>query len=222
MGFCSDLKLAFQQNASEANAIPMANYMKNRFAFYGIKSEQRKALLKAIWKEHSKEINENPWGIALALFQNKERECHYCAVEIISKTLKNKYQKKDIGNIEILITHNSWWDTVDATAKDILGNYLMLYPEEVSTVIERFSNHTNMWLNRSAILFQLGYKEHTNPALLFSECMKHASSNEFFIQKAIGWALREYAKKNSKAVLDFVDSTPLKPLSKREALKHFK
>jgi 3-methyladenine DNA glycosylase AlkD len=91
---------------------------------------------------------------------------------------------------------------------------------ETPKVIERFSNADNMWLNRSALLFQLGYKAKTNFELLQSECEKHKKSNAFFIQKAIGWALREYAKTNPEAVKKFVTNTDLKPLSKKEALKN--
>ena len=91
---------------------------------------------------------------------------------------------------------------------------------ETENVIERFSNSENMWLNRSVILFQLGYKQKTNFDLLKSECEKHKNSNEFFIQKAIGWALREYGKTNPEAVRNFVNSTNLKTLSKKEALKN--
>ena len=76
-----------------------------------------------------------------------------------------------------------------------------------------------MWLNRSAILFQLGYKTRTDESILFEQCLAHKESKEFFIQKAIGWALREYSKTNPDAVLNFVNSNQLKPLSTREALK---
>jgi len=76
-----------------------------------------------------------------------------------------------------------------------------------------------MWLNRVAILCQLGYKQNTNSELLFALCDQHRDSNEFFIQKAIGWALREYGKVNPSAVLTFVDNIDLKPLSKREAIR---
>jgi 3-methyladenine DNA glycosylase AlkD len=86
-------------------------------------------------------------------------------------------------------------------------------------VVERFSNSENMWLNRSAILFQLSYKDKTNFEILKSECEKHKDSNEFFIQKAIGWALRDYSRFNPNGVETYVNSTNLKPLSRREALR---
>jgi 3-methyladenine DNA glycosylase AlkD len=109
---------------------------------------------------------------------------------------------------------------VDTIAKYILGEYLLEFTSETKKTIERFSKSENMWLNRSAILFQLGYKQKTNIEFLFSECIKQAHSKEFFIQKAIGWALREYAKTNPETVKNFVLNNNLKPLSTKEALKN--
>ena len=136
------------------------------------------------------------------------------------KQLKKNYKKEDIQLIEKLLTTNSWWDSVDTIAKNILGEYLLDFPLETKKVMEYFSNSNNMWLNRSAILFQLGYKEKTNFYLLKSVCEKHKNSTEFFIQKSIGWSLREYAKTNPEAVKTFVTNASLKPLSKKEALKN--
>ena len=96
----------------------------------------------------------------------------------------------------------------------------MQFPEETEKVIEKFSNSENIWLNRSTILFQLDYKQKTNLDLLFALCQRHSNSDEFFIRKAIGWALREYAKTNPSAVIRFVETNNLKPLSKKEALKN--
>lgn len=136
------------------------------------------------------------------------------------KQLKGNYTEEDVRLIEKLIITNSWWDSVDTVAKYILGEYLLEFPLKIKNVIEQFSNSENMWLNRSAILFQLNYKQKTNPGILFSECLKHAHSSAFFIQKAIGWALREYAKTNPEAVKKFVVNNNLKPLSIKEALKN--
>jgi 3-methyladenine DNA glycosylase AlkD len=157
--------------------------------------------------------------IAWELFNKEFRELQYCGIEILIKYLKNNYQKEDIKLIEKLLVTNSWWDSVDTIAKNILGHYLIEFPEETEKVIERFSNSKNMWLNRSALLFQLGYKKNTNYELLFSECEKHSKSKEFFIQKAIGWALREFGGTNPSLVINFVNATQLKPLSKKEALR---
>jgi len=220
MSFVKDLEKAFQENGNAGNAVAMEDYMKNHFSFYGIKTEKRRLIFKAILKRHQIEVAENTRNIAVELFSKKQRELHYCSIEILIKGLKKKYSKEDISLIEFLIETNSWWDSVDVISKYILGEYLMQFPEETEKVIQKFSDSENLWLNRSAILFQLGYKQETNADLLFSLCQKHSDSNEFFIRKAIGWALREYAKTNAPAVIRFVEVNNLKPLSKKEALKN--
>lgn len=220
MPFIESLETAFLKNSHPKNAFAMAKYMRNLFPFFGIKTEDRRLIFKTIWKENQQEVAENPREIAWELFTKPQRELQYCGIEILIKKLKNNYQKNDIQLIEKLVITNSWWDSVDTIAKYILGQYLLEYPLETKNVIERFSNSDNMWLNRSAILFQLGYKQKTNFDILKSECEKHKNSNEFFIQKAIGWALREYAKTNPEAVRNFVVNNNLKPLSKKEALKN--
>ena len=220
MPFIESLETAFLENGNAENAVAMAKYMRNHFSFFGIKTVKRRLIFKAIWKENQKEVGENTRAIALELFGKQHREMQYCAIEILTKQLKGNYKKQDIQLIEKLITTNSWWDSLDTIAKFILGGYLLEYPLETKKVIELFSNSKNMWLNRSAILFQLGYKEKTNFDLLQSVCEKHKNSNTFFIQKAIGWALREYSKTNPRDVKKFVTNTDLKPLSKKEALKN--
>ncbi|OOG73619.1 DNA alkylation repair protein [Flavobacterium sp. A45] len=222
MNFIPSLEKAFQENSNAENAVAMSKYMKNNFDFFGIKTDERRLIFKTIWAENQKEVSENPREITMLLYSKKERELHYCALEILIKKLKNNYIKEDIQLIEKLIISNSWWDSVDVIAKFILGDYLRQLPLETDAVISRFSNSENMWLNRSAILFQLGYKEKTNFDLLKLVCKKHRTSTEFFIQKAIGWALREYAKTNPEAVRDFVFNADLKKLSRKEALKNIK
>ena len=101
-----------------------------------------------------------------------------------------------------------------------MGNYLLHFKEKISSVTQKFSSSSNIWLIRTSIIFQLGYKDKTDEELLFKQCLKHKDSEEFFIQKAIGWALREYGKTNPKAVMNFSNSNSLKPLSHREAIRN--
>lgn len=220
MGFINELEFAFENGRNNNHAVPMQKYMKNQFPFFGIKTQERRTILKTVFKNNEEELLQNPRAIASLLFLKEERELHYCAIEILIKTLKNKYLKDDIQIIEKLLCSSSWWDSVDLISKFILGEYLLEFPEETEVVIEQFSSSTNMWLNRSAILFQLGYKQKTSSDVLFEQCLKHSTSNLFFIKKAIGWALREYGKTNPEAVKTFVLKSKLKPLSKKEALKN--
>lgn len=218
--FTKELILLYKDNALDQNADAMAKYMKNLFPFYGIKTDLRRSLHKQALEHNKQEVKDKARRIAIELYAKPERECHYSAVEVLIKALKGQYKLEDITFIEYLLVNNSWWDTVDVISKYLLGEYLKCYPQEITVVTQRFSASDNMWLNRAAILFQLGYKKDTDESLLFDMCYRHRESNEFFIQKAIGWALREYAKTNPETVREFVADAGLKPLSVREALKN--
>lgn len=220
MAFIKQLETTFQAHENKQNSLAMAKYMKNHFDFYGIKTTDRRLLFKEIWNANKDEIKKDVQNIATSLYTKKQRELHYCAIEIVIRECKGNYKKSDIDFIEKLLTTNSWWDSVDTISKYILGQYLLEFPDAVEDTIEKFSNSDNLWLNRSAILFQLGYKEKTDFDLLKAICLQHENSTEFFIQKAIGWSLREYAKTNPHQVIDFVTHRNLKPLSKKEAVKN--
>ena len=219
MLFVTTLIHTFSENSNAEYALAMKAYMKHNFDFYGIKTPQRRLLLNNIKEQFKDEIKTNFREICLNLYDQPQRELHYCAIDILVKELNKKFVIEDIDLIYKFLTTNSWWDSVDVVSKYLLGGYLLQFPNEKTPIIERFSNADNMWLNRSAIIFQLGYKKNTDFELLKSECEKHKNSNEFFIQKAIGWALREYATYNPRAVLEYVENTNLKKLSHKEAIR---
>ena len=219
MDFIAELRNTFQSQINAVNAQQMSAYMLNKFSFYGIKAPLRRSLSKPLIEKHKAEIRDTIRTLTFDLYALPQREMHMIAIELFEKQLRKSYRKEDIELIEKFITTNSWWDSVDFIAKHILGKYLQLYKEETTEVISRFSCVNNLWLQRSSIIFQLGYKEKTDAELLFKQCLIHKDSDEFFIQKAIGWALREYGKVNPKSVLRFVHSNNLKPLSKREAIR---
>lgn len=222
MNFITNLEHDFHQNANSTLALPMEKYMKNNFSYLGIKTDKRRAIFKFNCEKHKVEIKQNYRTIAWELYQKNEREFHYCGIEILMKEIKKNYVLEDILLIEKLLITHSWWDSVDTIAKYLVGGYLQQFPHETFKVIERFSNADNIWLNRTAIIFQLSYKEKTNFELLKAECEKHKESKEFFIQKAIGWALRDYSRYNPSGVMNYVNATNLKPLSQREALRNIK
>jgi len=220
MAFKTELIKQFEAHSNSEYAAQMKAYLRDKFELYGIKTKLRRDLLKDPVNDNKEEVLVNIRAISKELFLHQQREMHHCGVELYEKFLRKKYFKDDINQIEFFITTNSWWDTVDFIAKQILGAYLKQFPEETKSVISKFSKSKNMWLNRSAILFQLGYKEHTDETLFYSLCLEHRHSDEFFIQKAIGWALREYGKTNPDSVLNFVRSNTLKPLSEKEAIRN--
>ncbi|NOU93009.1 DNA alkylation repair protein [Paenibacillus sp. LMG 31456] len=207
-------------HANSEKASPMEAYMRNLFPFLGIKSPDRVKLVKAFIQEHGIP----PQGEELTctireLWQLPEREFHYTALQLLEKHLK-KLEPAAIDLLEELVVTHSWWDTVDTIAGRLIGSYFTQYPDLIPVYTERWINSDNMWLQRSALLFQLSYKKRTDEALLFDYIRRTAHSKEFFLRKAIGWALRQYAKTNEPAVRQFVSETELSPLSVREALKH--
>ena len=135
---------------------------------------------------------------------------------------KKHINETHIPFLEELIVTKSWWDSVDSIVPTFLGGIFLKHPELISAYIPKWIASDNIWLQRTAILFQLKYKEKMDEELLFWIIGQLHSSKEFFIQKAIGWVLREYAKTNPDAVWEYVQNNELAPLSKREAIKHIK
>ncbi len=220
MNFTKDLITQLKTAANAAQALDMEIYMRNRYAFFGVKAPERKAILKEVTNTYKHQLDRLTLiQIVKELYKQPQRELHYCAVELTTRFLKKKFLKEDSAFIQHLITTHSWWDTVDMVAKHHLGGYLKLYSEETTHIIQSFSDADHLWLNRSAILFQLDYKQETNADLLFQLCLQHKDTGEFFINKAIGWALREYGKTNPEAVIAFVSTHCLSPLSEQEALR---
>jgi len=133
--------------------------------------------------------------------------------------MRKKFTPAHLPLFEKLIQTKGWWDTVDFIAPSLAAFVLKNNPDLIEKTISRWQYHDNMWMRRSAILHQLKYKKDTDEKRLFATCKALAHEKEFFIRKAIGWALREYSKVNPDAVRRFVATTELSGLSQREALK---
>lgn len=209
----------FKDHANEEEAVAMGAYMRNQFPFLGIRSPLRKELLRQLFAEYKM-----PEGDALrievaAIFNLPEREFQYAALAILERQ-KKQLTISDLALCEKLITTKSWWDSIDTIAPKIAGAIVLRDREAGEYVMKQWCSSDNMWLNRAAILHQLKYKTEMNEKLLHEIILLHIDSEEFFIQKAIGWVLREYAKTNPKSVRAFAEETKLKPLSRREALKN--
>jgi 3-methyladenine DNA glycosylase AlkD len=210
----------YEAHRNPEKAAGMAAYMKNLFPFSGLQMPTRKLINKAVWLTVQPFVSED-WLLqsALLLWEKNEREYQYAALDLLTKYVKS-LSPVALPVIEGLIIHKSWWDTVDAIAARIVGSLVFRFPELLPT-IDHYSSHENLWLRRTAILHQLSYKQKTDSERLFLYCTVNANSKEFFIQKAIGWALREYSKTNSEAVINYIrsNSHQLSNLSKREGLK---
>nr|WP_313897794.1 DNA alkylation repair protein [Bacillus litorisediminis] len=209
----------FEANRNPEHAIPMQNYMKNNFPFLGIKTPKRRELVKQYFQET--QILKEPFQheLVLALWVQEEREYQNAALDYIGRSIK-KLTKEDLPLIQKLITTKSWWDTVDMLAQHPVGKIANDFPEVIHEKIEGWACGGHLWLQRTSILFQLRYKENTDEALLYRYILQNADSKEFFIQKAIGWALREYSKTNPASVKKFIQENELPKLSIREGSKY--
>jgi 3-methyladenine DNA glycosylase AlkD len=211
----------FEQNANPETAAPMKKYLRNQFELLGIKSPQRRELQKTFIAAHGLPPIEDIDPIMRDLWALPEREYQYTAMDLLDRRQK-KLLPNHVPLLEYLITTKSWWDTVDGLAARQVGRLFIRYPEIRDEHIGRWRISDNFWLRRTTLLFQFPCKKNTDESLLFDLIRENLDSDEFFIQKAIGWALREYSKSNAQSVINFVAQTDLSPLSHREALKWLK
>ena len=215
------LELEFEKNQNEFEAEGMSRYMKNRFTYFGVKKPTRALIQKEWFSIIPKDFTqENKRELVLELWQKEQREFQYVAIDYLAKWKDTELLLDDYEFIEFLLTNQSWWDSVDALASNFLGRYLRLIPSQREIVVKSWRKSENLWLRRSCLIFQLRYKSQTNFELLKSLILEFKHEKEFFIQKAIGWSLREYAKTNQVSVRNFVEESGIQGLAKREALKH--
>lgn len=209
---------AFRKQANAETAAGMKAYMLNQFDFFGIKTPERRRLCKQHYQTYPIKDLEELECIVKECFSLPRREYQYFAVELFSYH-KKMWQASSIKLMEYCIVHKSWWDSVDHIASEWLGPYFKQFSQKTKTITGKWNRSDNIWLQRSSILFQKAYKLDTDTQLLSAYILHCKDSKEFFIRKAIGWALREYSKTNPGWVKKFVQEQDLSPLSKREALK---
>jgi 3-methyladenine DNA glycosylase AlkD len=216
--YVTALRRALTRHAHPANAGPMKRYMRDQFEYLGLKTPELGRLLKQHYAEHGLPELAGLERILRDLWALPQREFQYTAVGLLGR-FAAQLPPDFIRTIEYLLVTKSWWDTVDSIAAGTVGTHFKRFPKVRRTVLARWRRSDNFWLRRSAILFQLGYKEETDFELLCEIIRENLGSNEFFINKAIGWALRQHARIDPRGVRSFVSATPLHPLSAREALK---
>lgn len=208
-----------EANANSAVAVGAKSYMRNISEFYGIAAPVRGKLLKEFIQKYGIPDISNAPSIAYYTWAQEQREWQYIGMDIIAK-----YSPKGDGLIlevaEWMITQKSWWDTVDYIAANIVGEVCKKDTALRDVFIEKWRNSDNIWLQRSCIIHQLKYKNDVDKLLLFDLCKQFSHHQDFFIRKAIGWALRQYAKYNAEDVKLFVNTHTLSNLSRKEALKH--
>lgn len=211
----------FENNRNPKLAAPMAAYMKHNFPFLGIQKRLRSALIKEQLATYRLPEKAQLKSVVQALYAMAEREYHYAAIELLERA-REQLTPEDLPFLRQLIETNSWWDSVDIIAQKLVGHIVLRNRKTTAPILFEWSQTGNLWTQRAAILHQLKFKQQTDPHMLGSIISHHAKSREFFIQKSIGWALREYAKTDAAWVMNFVSTQALQPLSRREALKHMK
>jgi len=210
------LIMLLEQNRNGEQATKMASYMKDKFAFAGVPKPLLKELIKPFLIKTAKE--KLSWELVRGLWEADFREAQYIALEYIQKHRK-QLVPEDIDRLKALITQKSWWETVD-TLDAFVGD-IVLKDSALKATMLSWATDDNMWLRRVAIDFQQEYKEKTDTLLLEKIISANLNDSEFFINKAIGWSLRDYAKINPEWVSTFVEKNRegMAPLSIREALK---
>jgi 3-methyladenine DNA glycosylase AlkD len=198
----------------------MAAYMKNHFEFFGVPTPPRRALSRPVVAAGKNLTGSQLIEWADWCWRQPEREFQYVACDLLARWVDN-LGPPDLEPIGRLITTKSWWDSVDQLGSHVGGGLVRAHPQLVS-VMDRWIGSDNIWLARAAIIHQLRFGADTDKDRLFSYALQRGGDAEFFIRKAIGWSLREYAWREPDAVRSFVTShsAELSPLTRREALKN--
>ena len=206
------------RHKNEEQAQKMSKYMLNKFEYIGIKTPERRKIFKNFFKEYKNEEKIN-WEFVNKCWENKYREFQYVAADYL-KNMKDKLTINDIPKFKRLILEKSWWDTIDNL--DMTIGALALKDSNVNKILLEWSLDENIWLRRIAIDHQLLRKEKTNTELLEKILKNNLGQAEFFINKAIGWALRNYSKTNPERVKNFIEENKenMAKLSIKEASKY--
>ena len=206
------------QHKNEEQAQKMSKYMLNKFEYIGIKTPERRKIFKNFFKEYKNE-EKIDWEFVNKCWENRYREFQYVAADYL-KDKKDKLTIDDIPKIKQFTLKKSWWDTIDNL--DMTIGALALKDSNVNKILLEWSIDENIWLRRIAIDHQLLRKEKTNTELLEKILKNNLGQAEFFINKAIGWALRDYSKTNPEWVKNFIEKNKEKmaKLSIKEASKY--
>lgn len=217
----TDTAAAFEERlrplADPARAAPMRAYMKDQFAFLGVPSPVRRAAVKDLVAQHPREP-EALLATAEALWRQPERELRYTAIDLLRHHHK-RLAPAHLPSLQGWLLRDSWWDTVDGLSA-VIGR-VVLAARAAQEEMDAWVAHPDFWVRRAAMLHQLGWRRQTDAERLGRYALLLAPEREFFIRKAIGWALRDYARWDREFVAGFLAEhrDRLSPLSWREASK---
>lgn len=212
------LQEAFAAHADSDRAAQMAAYMRDQFAFYGIQTPVRTRLCREVFRQ-AKRAGVIDWGFVDACWQDPHREFQYVACDYLN-AVHPYLTFDDVPKLLTYVKAKQWWDTIDRLDR-IIGN-IGLEDHRIDAIMRDWSTDEDFWVRRIAIDHQLLLKDRTNTELLEIILVNNFGSSEFFINKAIGWALRDYSKTNPDWVRAFIHRhhEVMAPLSIREGSKY--
>src|SRR5262245_36420919 len=213
---------ALNEIADPAKAPAMQAYMKSAMPFLGVQAGPRRAALRKVFGDHRIESAPEWRRALLSLWRNAEyREERYAAVELSGFRLYRPWQTLyTLPMYEEMVVSGAWWDLVDEIAVHRVGGLLRLFPDSMRGTMLEWAGDPDLWKRRTAILCQNSFRDRTDTRLLYACIEPSLGDTDFFARKAIGWALREYAKVNPREVVRYVNHTGISGLSRREALKN--
>jgi 3-methyladenine DNA glycosylase AlkD len=216
----SRLTRTFEAVRDPEQAVAMRAYMRDQFPFLGIRGPQQKALARSVLAGLPRPTEPDLRAIAVSCWTLPEREYQYFACDLLRRHAR-LLSPGFLSVARTLVSTKSWWDTVDALAAHVVGQLVANHPA-LALDMDEWVHDEDLWIARTAILHQLRFGPATDADRLFGYCLARADHRDFFIRKAIGWALREYGKSAPEAVRGFVavHRSELSPLSVREALKN--
>jgi 3-methyladenine DNA glycosylase AlkD len=214
------VQVHFKELADQTKAVGMAAYMKTEMPFYGIQNPQRLPVYREMKKRFPASSHKDYEAGILALWNLPHREEKYAALQFAQQN-DSFVGIESIPLYESLIREGAWWDLVDEIAIRLSGRAQLKERTEVKSVMEKWIKDENLWVRRAALISQVGHKQKTDTKQLFKHCLLVAHEREFFMRKAIGWALRDYSWCDPDAVIKFLDENgdKLSPLTKREGAK---
>jgi 3-methyladenine DNA glycosylase AlkD len=218
---CDYAQTALAAVADPEKAEGMRAYMRTEMPFYGVQKPSRAPILRHVLNELPPTDRDEYQRLVLALWSLPHREEKYLALGVAGGHHRF-ITPQSLPLYRRLIVEGAWWDLVDEVATHLVRRLVVGFPTETWPVVDRWIDDEVMWLRRAAIICQVGAKDATDAGRLFDFCLRRSHEREFFIRKAIGWSLREYAKVDPDAVARFVTDNRhrLSPLSFREATKH--
>jgi 3-methyladenine DNA glycosylase AlkD len=217
VAYLAPLKSAFEKEQDSETAQKIEAYMRDKFKFYGIKSPQRNVIQKEFWGEYG--LPTDIADFVAYCWKQEQREWQLFCMETLYRVRK-KWPSNFHEIVEYMVLTKSWWDTVDYISSNLVGHWYSTSSDKPDAIIDGWNEHPDFWLNRVSLIYQLKFKEKLNEELLFLYISRHWDKDEFFIRKAIGWALRQYSKTHPDRVKWFLENHALKPLSIREASKY--